>query len=71
MEFLGAGGDDCEDYSIAKYFTLLELGVPDEKLRMIYVKSLTYQQFHMVVAYYPLRLLSALILDNIDGYKAT
>ena len=67
MEFLGAGGGDCEDYSIAKYFTLLELGVPDEKLRMVYVKSLTYQQFHMVVAYYPTPAAVPLILDNIDG----
>ena len=67
MEFLGAGGGDCEDYSIAKYFSLLELGVPDDKLRMVYVKSLTYQQFHMVVAYYPTPAAVPLILDNIDG----
>ena len=66
MEFLGAGGGDCEDFSIAKYFSLLELGVPDEKLRMVYVKSLTYQQFHMVVAYYPTPDAVPLILDNID-----
>jgi len=25
QEFLGAAGGDCEDYSISKYFTLLEL----------------------------------------------
>lgn len=66
MEFLGAGGGDCEDFSIAKYFSLQELGIPDEKLRMVYVKSLTYQQFHMVVAYYPTPDAVPLILDNID-----
>ena len=66
MEFIGAGGGDCEDYSIAKYFSLLELGLNDEKLRMVYVKSLTYQQFHMVVAYYPTPAAIPLILDNID-----
>ena len=27
LEFLGAAAGDCEDYSIAKYFSLLELGV--------------------------------------------
>lgn len=67
MEFLGAAAGDCEDYSIAKYFTLLELGIPDEKMRMVYVKALTYQQFHMVVAYYPSPAAVPLILDNIDG----
>ncbi len=67
MEFIGAGGGDCEDYSIAKYFSLIELGVADEKLRMVYVKALTYQQFHMVVAYYPTPAAVPLILDNIDG----
>ncbi|HDO1079359.1 TPA: transglutaminase-like cysteine peptidase, partial [Aeromonas salmonicida] len=38
LEFLGAAGGDCEDFSISKYFTLLELGIPDEKMRMVYVK---------------------------------
>lgn len=52
LEFLGAAGGDCEDFSISKYFTLLELGIPDEKMRMVYVKALDYNQFHMVVAYY-------------------
>ncbi|MGL4753190.1 MAG: transglutaminase-like cysteine peptidase [Aeromonadaceae bacterium] len=67
MEFIGAGGGDCEDYSISKYFSLIELGLNDEKLRMVYVKSLTYQQFHMVVAYYPTPAAVPLILDNIDA----
>ncbi len=40
QEFLGAAGGDCEDYSISKYFTLLELGIPEEKMRMVYVKAL-------------------------------
>ncbi len=29
------GAGDCEDYSIAKYFTLRRLGIPSEKLRVI------------------------------------
>ncbi|WP_269459990.1 transglutaminase-like cysteine peptidase [Vibrio rumoiensis] len=67
MQFLNAGGGDCEDFSIAKYYTLRELGVDDEKLRLIYVKSLTLNQFHMVVAYYETPSSMPLILDNIDG----
>jgi len=31
LEFLATGAGDCEDFAIAKYFTLLELGV-DERL---------------------------------------
>jgi predicted transglutaminase-like cysteine proteinase len=52
IEFLGMQAGDCEDFTIAKYFALRELGVPDEKLRLVYVKSLTLNQHHMVVAYY-------------------
>ena len=48
----GRGGD-CEDYSIAKYYTLMELGVDDEKLRLAYVKAIRYNQFHMVTLYFP------------------
>ena len=34
---MGTGGGDCEDYAIAKYFSLIKLGIPDEKLRITYV----------------------------------
>lgn len=67
IEFIGLRGGDCEDFSVAKYFTLLELGVPIDKLRLIYVKSITLNQFHMVLAYYPTKTAVPLILDNIDG----
>lgn len=67
IEFIGLRGGDCEDFSVAKYFTLLELGVPIDKLRLIYVKSVTLNQFHMVLAYYPTKTAVPLILDNIDG----
>ncbi|MUH71426.1 transglutaminase-like cysteine peptidase [Psychrosphaera haliotis] len=67
LEFIGIRGGDCEDFAVAKYFTLLELGIPMEKLRLGYVKSLTLNQFHMVLAYYPTKTSMPLILDNIDG----
>ncbi|MGB5853913.1 MAG: transglutaminase-like cysteine peptidase [Oceanisphaera sp.] len=67
LEFLGAGGGDCEDFSLAKYFTLRELGVADDKLRMVYVKALDLNQFHMVVAYYPAPAAVPFILDNLEG----
>ncbi|WP_240919751.1 MULTISPECIES: transglutaminase-like cysteine peptidase [Oceanimonas] len=64
-EFIGAGGGDCEDFSLAKYFSLRELGLPDDKLRLVYVKALELNQFHMVVAYYPTPSAVPLILDNL------
>jgi predicted transglutaminase-like cysteine proteinase len=66
-EFLSTNGGDCEDFSIAKYFTLRTLGVPDEKLRITYVKELViYNQAHMVLAYFPTPDADPLVLDNIN-----
>ncbi len=67
IEFVGVNGGDCEDYSIAKYFTLLELGVPDKKMRITMVKALKLNQYHMVLAYYETPASVPIILDNIDG----
>ncbi|MDX2319412.1 MAG: transglutaminase-like cysteine peptidase [Moritella sp.] len=67
LEFLGVGGGDCEDFSIAKYFSLLALGIDDNKLRLVYVKALELNQFHMVVAYYPTPSSVPLLLDNLDS----
>jgi predicted transglutaminase-like cysteine proteinase len=67
VEFLATNGGDCEDFSIAKYFTLRELGVPDEKLRITYVKALRLNQAHMVLAYYPTPESEPLILDNLTN----
>lgn len=67
VEAMGVGGADCEDYSIAKYFTLRELGVPDDKLRIMYVKAVNLNQAHMVLAYYPTPGSVPEVLDNIRG----
>lgn len=67
IEFVGVNGGDCEDYSIAKYFTLLELGVPDTKMRITMVKALRLNQYHMVLAYYETPASVPIILDNLDG----
>ena len=58
LELLEKGQGDCEDYVIAKYFSLLSLGVPSSKLRLVYVRALLggpggTVQAHMVLAYYP------------------
>ena len=64
IEFLGTQAGDCEDYTIAKYFTLKAMGVEDEKLNLTYVKAITYGVHHMVLAYYPIPGGVPLILDN-------
>ncbi|MAY41306.1 MAG: sulfate adenylyltransferase [Oceanospirillaceae bacterium] len=67
VEFLITNGGDCEDFSIAKYYTLRELGVADDKMSLAYVKALEYNQAHMVLTYYPSPKTTPLILDNING----
>ncbi|TFH86742.1 transglutaminase [Billgrantia azerbaijanica] len=69
LETLGRGEGDCEDYSIAKYVTLKELGVPGERLRMIYVRARLGRggitQAHMVLGYYETPSADPRILDNL------
>ena len=66
IEFLATNGGDCEDFSIAKYYSLQGLGIDKNKLRLIYVKATTINQAHMVLAYYETPLSEPLILDNLD-----
>ena len=65
LETLNTNGGDCEDFGIAKYFTLLEMGVSLEKLRLTYVKALELNQAHMVLTYYENANAEPLILDNL------
>ncbi|MBK6906084.1 MAG: transglutaminase-like cysteine peptidase [Rhodocyclaceae bacterium] len=71
VEFIGQGRGDCEDFAIAKYFALKEIGVPSAKLRLVYVKAKLngpggpFLQAHMVLAYYPAPNAEPTILDNL------
>jgi len=65
VEFLASLGGDCEDFSIAKYFTLKTMGVPESKLNLTYVKALQLNQHHMVMTYYPQPGGEPLVLDNL------
>lgn len=64
VEMLGAYGGDCEDYAIAKYLTLRDLGLPVQKLRITYVRQRNLAETHMVLAYYPEPGADPYILDN-------
>ncbi len=62
---------DCEDFSIAKYRSLLNFGIAPEKLRMTYVKAQiggpysNISEAHMVLSYYETPTSMPLILDNL------
>lgn len=73
LETLGKGAGDCEDFVIAKYFTLKEMGIESSKLRLIYVRAKTGSsdstalQAHMVLAYYAKPEAEPMVLDNLIG----
>lgn len=69
LEALDKGRGDCEDYAIAKYFSLVSAGVPVSKLRMVYVRAMVGGRSlaHMVLAYYAEPNAEPLILDNLIG----
>ncbi|WP_246434665.1 transglutaminase-like cysteine peptidase [Teredinibacter haidensis] len=69
LETMGTLQGDCEDFSIAKYISLIKLGIPIEKLRLVYVKARLVSgrvQAHMVLAYYAEPNAEPLILDNLS-----
>lgn len=71
LETIGRGAGDCEDFVFAKYFTLRELGVPEARLRMTYVRARiggptsSVTQAHMVLSYYASPEAVPLVLDNL------
>ncbi|CAN5706394.1 transglutaminase-like cysteine peptidase [soil metagenome] len=72
LELLEKGRGDCEDYVIAKYFSLVALGMPTAKLRLVYVRARLPGPrgavlAHMVLAYYQAPGMEPLILDNLIG----
>lgn len=65
VEFIASNGGDCEDFAIAKFFTLKAVGVEGEQMRLAYVKALELNQAHMVLVYYPAPDKEPLVLDNL------
>ena len=63
-EFLKKSGD-CEDYSIIKYFTLKELGIPPESMRIVVVRDTIRNFAHAVLVVYLSN--DAFILDNLSN----
>ncbi|MEB0042872.1 transglutaminase-like cysteine peptidase [Pseudomonas sp. CCI3.2] len=65
IESLWKGAGDCEDYAIAKYFSLRRLGVSNDKLLITYVKALRLNRAHMVLTYYSSPNAEPLVLDSL------
>ncbi len=72
LETIGQGRGDCEDFSIIKYVSLRQAGIPASKLRLVYVKARLnteigpVQVAHMVLAYYATPKAEPLVLDNLN-----
>lgn len=66
VETLATNGGDCEDYAIGKYFTLLAMGMPTDRLLITYATALKTGRPHMILAYYETPDADPLILDNLD-----
>ncbi len=70
LELLAKGEGDCEDFAIAKYFSLLALGIPRSQLRLVYVEARLADasagpRAHMVLAHYAAPGAEPAILDNL------
>ncbi len=70
LETLEKGAGDCEDFAIAKYFSLLAAGVPPQRLRLVYVQAqhggpLGPWVPHMVLAWYAAPGAEPLVLDSL------
>tara|TARA_R100000306_G_C4382659_1_gene147221 strand:+ start:13971 stop:14576 length:606 start_codon:yes stop_codon:yes gene_type:complete len=68
--FLNKGGD-CEDFSLTKYLILRAAGVPADRLRLTYVRSLEMNEAHMVLSYLPADSSETYYLDNLRPELAT
>ncbi len=65
LEFIGQGRGDCEDFAVAKFLTMTQLGVPSQKLFLTYVKAVGYPEAaHLVVTYFQKPGSVPIVLDN-------
>lgn len=62
-QFLARGGD-CEDYAVAKFFSLARLGVAPERMRILVVHDAGRDLVHAVLALATDR--GMLVLDNLN-----
>jgi len=66
FEFFSHGGGDCEDYVIAKQYTLALLGIPKENMYFHVVEDRYTGGYHMVLTLYKEKENSYMVLDNLS-----
>ncbi|WP_170167551.1 transglutaminase-like cysteine peptidase [Amphritea balenae] len=64
-EFVAAGRGDCEDFAIAKLFTLQAMGVPVKRLRLVFTLLKGEKTRHLVLLYSPEDGSEPWVLDNL------
>ena len=67
-ETLDVQAGDCEDLSIAKYFTLCALNIPEKNMRLTYVVSLETREPHMVLTLMLDSAREPIVLDSVNNY---
>lgn len=65
-EFLANGGGDCEDYVIAKFYTLKDLGINPQKMALCIVQDMDNGSYHMVLLFFEKPHTEPLVLDNLS-----
>lgn len=64
FEFMAVNGD-CEDFAIAKYYSLLALGIPEDRMRIIVVQDFNLGGIiHAILGVYDDDKEELFILDN-------
>lgn len=63
-ELLESGKGDCEDFAIAKFMALKEIGFPEDTIYLSYVAT-ENNEAHMVLFYYYDKEYPPLVLDNL------
>lgn len=67
QETLERGAGDCEDFALAKYFTLRLLGIPEHNLRLVYTTLSAATQTHMVLGVWGNTGTEPVLLDNLSS----
>jgi predicted transglutaminase-like cysteine proteinase len=67
-ETLNKSAGDCEDITIAKYFTLKDLDIPEDRMRLTYVFSAKTGKPHIVLTVLSGTLEEPLVLDTTHNY---
>lgn len=70
-ELLASRLGDCEDWAIFNYISLRHMGIPEQQMRLVYVRAAiggaysSISQAHMILAYYPAGALEPLVIDSL------